>query len=314
MNIDPSEQSEGVHQSVHSGLPLHERGCDMPIIKTFTVDEAVVAPCIYKGFPHETTPVGLVVERTVREELQAFLQQFIDFVGCEKGQFLRMDAFVSDAGLTVIEINVELQDGWGVALNLLRASGHTPVFGDGVRLPSEIIVYSEDYLPEFRLAQGEFKLLGHSIELPCWRERPSIPQKSEFDSKVYLAKFSDLWQGHHVRIPAMYWADKTPWEELPEDVVFKFCHKYGEQAVKARFSVATREQVGRGKFMRQCYADGHAIAQQRVATTSLEDGSRVQAIILASGQVPVTGYLQVESTGRFIINDRTARKGPLVLE
>ncbi len=112
----------------------------------------------------------------------------------------------------------------------------------------------------------------------------------------------------------MYSVENSRWEDVPTDVVFKFREKYGERSREARYSVARRAQVGKGKFMRKCYNEGSAIAQDYLDPLRFEDGSATQAIIMCSRAVPVVGYLQVAPQGIFVINDKTASKGVLVLE
>lgn len=267
---------------------------------------------MYRDYPHRTTEQGLVVEHAVCQELRVFLRQFLDFLGVRNPLFMRIDAYVRDAALTVIEVNVELQDGWGVSLNLLRACGG--VCCQVKHLPSEIIVYNDDYLAEFELAKREASMLGRNLELVSWRDRPGIPAKSAFDDKLYLTRFSRLWQGHFIQIPSMHEIADTSWENLPEDVVFKFREKYGEHARKARYSVKRRRDMGKAKFIRRCYEERSAIAQAYIETLRLQDGSAVQAVIMCHGDVPVTGYLQVASPDVFVINDKSATKGPLLLE
>jgi len=282
----------------------------VPRLQQFLIDESVLAKRIYRDYPHETTGVGLIVEAQVRAELERFLRQFTKFVGTELSLFMRLDVFASRDALTIIEVNVELQDGWGVALNLLRASGHA--FDQVARLPAEIIVYNDDYLPEFELAQREALLFGHQLDLVSWRDRPGIPAKSVYDDKAFLSRFSRFWRGETVRVPAMYSVDDTPWESLPQDVVFKFREKYGNEARKARYSVIHRGDMGKGKFMRLCYNEGTAVAQDYVEPMRWADGSAAQGIIMCSGCVPATGYTQVAPAHTFVINDKSARKGPLV--
>ena len=286
----------------------------MPTIRTFTLDSAELAERIYRDYPHKTTSVGATLTESVQHELKEFLEAYLRFLGSNEHQFLRLDVFLSDDVLNVIEINAELQDGWGVALNLLRASGNTLPMCNGAKFPTEIIAYSEDYLPEFELAQNELARIGKEMQIAWWRDRPGIPSKSLFDDKMYLAQFSREWRGDQVHIPKTYWAENTAWEQLPDDVVFKFRHKYGEQAQRARYSVACRADIGKGKFVRQCYTAGHAVVQERIEPLRLEDGSATQAIIMCSGCHPITGYLQVAPPNVFVINDRTACKGPLVFE
>jgi len=294
----------------------------MPKIQTFRLDENIVADCIYKDFPHQTTPTGLVVERRVKDDLRQFLQRFLDYSGCPQDSFLRVDAFVRENSLEVIEVNVECQEGWGISLNLLRASSNIITFDKGVCLPCEIIAYSENYLPEFLLTQKEFVSLGHRMDIVGWQERPGVPARGEFDNKVYLAEFSRVWNSLHpgwsgeynrgAQVPTMYSVSDTAWDKVPQDVVFKFCNKYGTFSNRAKYSVAARSQIGKGKFVRRCYELREVIAQQRVCPLELERGLVTQAIIMCAGQEPVTGYLQVAPPGTFVINDKSASKGPLV--
>lgn len=286
----------------------------MLTIRTFPLDDSIVARRIYRDYPHQTTTVGCVIAESVQRELTSFLEEFLRFINCDENLYLRLDVFLNSGVLNVIEINIELQDGWGVALNLLRASGNKPKPFSGAVLPREIIAYSEDYIPEFELAQREFAALGHAMQVVGWRERQDVPAKSKYDDKLYLAQFSRLWRGGLVHIPSMYSVGNTVWEDLPHDVVFKFREKYGEASHTARYSVARRTQIGKGKYMRQCYNAGTAIAQEYIEPLRLDDGSATQAIILCAGVTPVTGYLQVAPQGVFVINDKTASKGALVLE
>ncbi len=286
----------------------------MPAIREFALDKAVLAQRIYRDCLHETTSVGAILTESILHELREFLEAYLGFLGSEEHQFLRLDVFLGQQTLNVIEVNAELQDGWGVALNLLRASGNALPACNGGKFPTEIIAYSEDYVPEFELAKSELAFIGKEMQIAWWHDRPGIPLKSPFDDKMYLARFSREWRGDRIRIPATYWAENMAWEQLPDDIVFKFRHKYGEQARRARYSVACRADIGKGKFMRQCYTAGHVVVQERIEPLRLEDGSATQAIIMCSGHDPITGYLQVAPPDIFIINDRTARKGVLVFE
>lgn len=286
----------------------------MLTVRTFPLDDSIVAKRIYRDYPHQTTTVGCVIAEPARRELASFLEEFLRFINCGENLYLRLDVFLNGGVLNVIEINVELQDGWGVALNLLRASGNKPKPFNGAVLPPEIIAYSEDYIPEFELAQREFATIGHTMQIVGWRERQGVPSKSKYDDKLYLADFSRLWRGSLVHVPPMYSVENTVWEDLPYDAVFKFREKYGEASRKARYSVARRVDIGKGKFMRQCYNAGTAIAQEYIEPLRLDDGSATQAIILCAGATPMTGYLQVAPQSIFVINDKTASKGALVLE
>jgi hypothetical protein len=245
-------------------------------IRTFTLNTSEIATSIYRDCPHQTTSVGMILTESARHELGEFLEAYLRFLGSNEHLFLRFDIFLGNDALNVIEVNAELQDGWGVALNLLRASGNTlPVCNDA-NFPTEIIAYSEDYLSEFKLAQSELARIGKEMKIAWSHDRPGIPSKSPFDDKLCLAQFSREWRGNRVRIPKTYWVENTDWEQLPDDVVFKFRHKYGEPAQRARYSVATRSGIGRGKFMHQSYVAGHVVVQERIEPfrlgTSTDDG------------------------------------------
>ncbi len=286
----------------------------MPSIREFPLDTAALGTHMYREEPHRTTSTGVCIPEDMRTELQVFLSQFLRFIGCTETLFMRVDAFLTAQSLSIIEINVELQDGWGIALNLLRASGNHLHENKQAAWPTEIIAYNDDYLPEFELARNEFARLGHTLSIASWEERPNVPLKSPFDDKLHLAQFSRTWKGTRVHVPKTDWVERTAWDALPEDVVFKFRHKYGEQALRAHYSVIQRSRIGKGKFLREMYNAGHVVVQERMEPCRLADGSVTQAIILCADDEPITGYLQVAPAGVFVINDRTAAKGPLVFE
>ncbi len=278
----------------------------------FDMDQSIVAPVTYRDYPHLTTPIGVEIGPKIREELRQLLAGFLKFhKRDEKGTFIRVDAFLSEDGLNIIEFNVELADGWGVALNLARSCGKPVELPVGVELPRRYVAYKSDYLPEYRLAISEFGKLGQnsmSIKEDFWTSE----EKDPLDSKLCLEQFARTWNGDTVRIPKLYSVETTLWESLPENVVFKFTEKYGPEALRARYSVAPREKIGKGKHVRQSYNASRAVAQERIVPHTLHDGSVTQAIIMCSGSIPITGYLQVAPQGEFIINDRTGRKGPLL--
>ena len=281
-------------------------------IRRFDMDHFIVAPVTYRDYPHQTTSIGVEIGEKVREELSQLLAGFLKFHGREeKGTFIRVDAFLSDVGLKLIELNVELADGWGVSLNLARACGKLVKLPTGTELPQRYVAYKDDYLPEYGLAISEFGMLGHdsmSIEEAFWVSE----RKDLLDSKLCLEQFARTWKGEIVQVPRLYSVETTPWDSLPEDVVFKFTEKYGPEALRARYGVALRKKIGKGKHVRRSYNDSRAVAQERIVPYALLDGSVTQAIIMCSGSTPITGYLQVAPSGEFIINDRTGIKGPLI--
>jgi hypothetical protein len=289
----------------------------MTQVTEFQLNENVLAKSIYKSYPHKTTQTGLLLKDEVRQELKAFLKHFLQCSGYqEEGLYFRIDAFIGEERLYIIEVNVELQDGWGVALNLIRASGNV-LSPNGAVLPKAFTDYGNGYKAEFELACSELALLGVAAAVTSKQYylapgQEVRPPKHEMDSKMYLARFASRWDSESVIIPRMYCAETTPWDEIPEDVIFKFCHKYGAEALKARYSVIERSNVGKAKFVRKCYNKGTLVAQERVSPLMLDDGSVTQAVIMCAGTEPVTGYLQVSPAGTIVINDKTAKAGPLL--
>lgn len=110
----------------------------------------------------------------------------------------------------------------------------------------------------------------------------------------------------------MYSQEICPWEKVPQDVYLKFREKFDPEAVKSRFSVKPRSELGRAKRMRELYTEGRAIAQERLTPYRLPDGRGVQGVVMYAGSTPVTGYIQIASQERNIINDKGTSKGPLV--
>lgn len=97
----------------------------MPVIEPLPLCSTVTAHSIYGDEPHHTEPLGLMVAPLIRAELARFMREFIAFTGISGGNYFRLDLYFDACHIHVIEVNVESADGWGVALNLLRATGRT---------------------------------------------------------------------------------------------------------------------------------------------------------------------------------------------
>lgn len=300
------------------------------MLKTFTLDSGVVAPCIYRGQPHKTTQQGVMLSWDYREELQRLLTEFLSFAQAPaSGVYLRLDCFLqADGTLAVIEINSSFVDGWGTAFNLVRASGHRLPFPDELKFPQVWSLREQVYLPELELAVSELPLHGGpqarflepdealaTGEEVYWYGRfdnfGSFPlvrpaDGIRLDNKMLLARFSNHWRGRLVTIPHFYGVAETPWEQIPADVVFKL----GNKTQDPRNSVKFRDEIGHGKFFRRAYNAGEAIAQARIEPITVE-GAVTQVIIMAVGSTPITGYLQIAYPPRRIINDNSFH-GPLV--
>ncbi len=304
-------------------------------LNRFPLKSELVAPNIYGRYLHRTTDLGVLVPEEHRSELRRFLHEFLRFSGYpEKGVYLRVDAFMNQGQLQIIEINAHFVDGWGIALNLARAAGR-PVELNGASFPEIWTTSNEIYRPELELACQELTLQGYRCRTMPYDEvlqrtdtevywygrfnryrdyplvRPTFGQ--DLDNKYNLARFSWQWESALVEIPLYYSQEVTDWDELPRNVVFKFCDKAGPEVARARSSVLYRDQIGKGKFVRQCYRAETAVAQEVIRPTRLDDGSLTQLIVMAAGSEPLTGYLQVVPAGTRIINDNSTH-GPLIFD
>lgn len=284
-------------------------------LSEFLLNPNVLASEIYAGAQHITTPAGLAIPEYVRTKLGEFLAQFIVHaqIPLDLHPFLRIDAFFDEHALHIIEINVETREGWGIALNLLHAAGHLLDQNLALLLPREFITFpSSKYIPEYELAAREAQRYGVEIRHRPYTQKEVGMGTYPYSNKLYLADFSRVWNGTCVHIPPIFHHPHVIWENIPEAVVFKFCNKLSPECQAAGYSVATRAQINRGKHMRRCYTNRNAIAQALIPPALTAGNQVCQAIIMCAGATPVTGYLQVAPAGTFIINDKTAAKGPLI--
>lgn len=278
----------------------------MPYLQKTLLDRAIVAPSIYGDFPHLVTDLSLVIEGEVKTELGRFIREYAAFLGAED-KYFRIDLYFDGDRVYVIEVNVEVADGWGVALNLLRAAGRE--LCERTTLPSVFSTFPDDpRVTEFKLAVNEFAILGATSSIEVLPVRTFDP----LDNKLHLARFSDVWIGERLRIPRLYWNGNAAWEDVPQDVYLKFADKFCAEAIRSRYSAKPRSELGKAKQMKQLFAEGNAIAQERVNPSLTACGKQVQAVAMCSGSQVVTGYIQVAPAERSVINDKGTEKGALI--
>jgi hypothetical protein len=279
----------------------------VPYLETHSLDRTIVAPSIYGSEPHAVTDTTLIIEQALREELQDFLGSYTRFLGVEhEPKWFRVDLYFDAVQVHIIEVNVEVADGWGVALNLMRAADN-PLVGS-FSFPSEFLSFAGDLRQtEFLLALSEWKRIGHRAGIRELETRVVDP----LDNKRHLARFSKAWRGERVRVPRLYDVGCTPWEDVPTDVYLKFADKFSPEAAQSRYSVKPRSELGRARQMRELYGQGLAIAQDRAVPHRLSDNRQVQAVVMCAGSRTVAGYIQVAPSGRQVINDKGTEKGAL---
>jgi hypothetical protein len=278
----------------------------MPYFQETMLDRAIVAPSIYGDFPHLVTNLSLIVEDDIKVELGQFMREYAAFLDAQD-KYFRIDLYFDADHVYVIEVNVEVADGWGVALNLQRAAGCKPC--ERATFPNVFPTFPGDPREtEFRLAVNEFAFLGVDSSVQLLSERIFDP----LDNKLHLARFADRWVGERVKVPRLYWNGNAAWEDVPQDVYLKFADKFSPEAIRSRYSAKPRSELGKAKQMKQLFAEGSAIAQERVITALTPCGKQVQAVVMCAGSQVVTGYIQVASAGRSVINDKGTLKGPLI--
>ncbi len=278
----------------------------MPYLENALVDRTIVAQSIYGDYPHLVADISLCIENDIKNELGRFVQEYSAFLNAQE-KYFRIDLYFDGNYVYVIEVNVEVADGWGVALNLLRAVGSTP--RECRALPKVFPTFSGDPREtEFRLAIDEFARLGVNSVVEVLPGRTFDP----LDNKLHLARFTHAWVGQRVLIPRVYWKESTIWDDVPHDVYLKFADKFCLEAIKSRYSAKPRVELGKAKQMKLLYGEGRVIAQDRIDSMRTTCGKQVQAVVMCTASEVVTGYIQIAPQGRTVINDKGTEKGALI--
>lgn len=293
----------------------------------FDINQSIVAPVIYGFRKHETTNRGVELSQEVNMELKRFLSEFNTSVGIKHVPYYRIDAYFDETALWVLEINASFVDGWGTALNLARASG-VVIKREHLTFPEQFATTEEVYRPELDLFAQELEKLGLPGKTVCdWPLNEKVSKTTyvygrvgtenemlilpydglRLDNKLNLCRFSLGWKGATVRIPKHYINPFNPWDEVPKEVVLKFCDKNSSECKRARQSVLFGKPSGKAPFIRRCYR-AETLLGQEVIRPTIQNGRNCQLIILAVGNEPITGYVQYgwERT----INDNSIH-GPL---
>lgn len=304
---------------------------------TFDVDRTIVAPVVYSRLPHRVMETGVQLPHDVVDTLSGFLSRYEQFLLWSDPArdplnplYFRVDAYIHDDALWILEVNTAFVDGWGVALNLSRASG-IKIPADHLDFPLDFATEDDAYLPELQLAVSEISLLRRmERQIVPFKKRGPYARSTyvyghsggknradirpyngiELDDKRHLATFSASWKETRVRIPPMYVNPNTTWENLPANVVLKFNDKSSPAAKTIRESALFGKPAGRAKFWRKSYQEGKVLAQELVEPAK-HWGLNSQLVILAIGQTPVAGYVQFSE--KRIINDNSIH-GPLLFE
>ena len=302
-------------------------------IVEFPFDQTQFPVSLYGNKPYHVGNTGLKMPRQIKNEVECLIQEFVAACGFgKKGVYLRLDLFINPnfEQVHLLEVNSRLVDGWGAAFSLAQAGGQKieeistnarhATFPSFWHLPFSNRVYRNDF--DFTLR--ELNHLGVSTtELIALDSKSSNdwiyyygwdrPEKNglqiapsfgyEIENKVHLAQFSRVWQGERVNIPLGYSVYNAAWDEIPRDqVIFKFCEKHGEDSEQARTSVLYPNQVGKGRFVKQCYARGTIVAQDLIAPLEVSD-KICQLILLTNSASVIAGYVLWAPHGTRIITD-----------
>lgn len=328
IKLAPSLIGGGFYLPSHDKMAITvlSKGAHMRIIfSEFDVDQSSVAPVIYSTNPHQTTNKGVILPSETAQELKCFLSGFNISVGIEQTPYYRIDAYFDEQSLWILEINASFVDGWGTALNLARASG---IAIDPTKLvfPTRFATKSMVYRPELELLVHELTARGINGHTICeWngsgadpiyvygrvglKNQPHIlPHDGlRLDNKLNLGLFGRTWNGGLVRTPRHYIGRFEQWEDIPREVVLKFCDKGSAECARAHHSVIFNKPSGKAPFLKRCYRAEILLAQDTVRPTK-QDENNCQLIILAIGDEPITGYVQYSWSE--IINDNSTH-GPL---
>lgn len=289
----------------------------------FNMDQSVIAPIIYNTNWHQTTNKGVVLSDKIIQELKRFLLAFNVSVEVEQTPYYRIDAYFDTDALWILEINASFVDGWGTALNLARASDIV-VDPRALVFPRRFATKSLVYLPELQLFLNELSVLGiNDCKLCDWNGKDlmyvygRVGQKDQLnilpydglrlDNKLNLGLFSRIWSSDLVKIPQHHISRFDDWENVPVEVVIKFCDKSSAECERARQSVIFNKPSGKAPFIRRCYNAETLLAQNLVKPAKVS-GRNCQLVILAIGNEPITGYVQYSRSE--IINDDSIH-GPL---
>lgn len=310
-----------------------------------SLNERLLPSSIYGDAPYRHVPLAVYVSRTMQEGITQLLRALLQKTGLsEEGTYFRVDAYLdadpSLQTLWVLEVTAQYVDGWGIALNLLRASSEPPP--PSLDFPSTWVLDNPLYRPEVELDVREIAFATAGEVRPRvvtpeemqegddpiywygWKA-PSEPRIRPahgylLEDKIHLHRLSRGYVGEHqvsgtlpsmrsVRIPSMYTYEHCAWNDLPFPIVCKNRRKnvgvYGNVAL-------CRTKTDTGKHARRAYERGEAVAQAYVEPYRHDTSRPTQLEILCIGTKPVTGYLLQGDPETFVLNDRVAH-GPLFL-
>ena len=302
-------------------------------IVEFSFDKAQFPVSLYGNKPYNVGNIGLNIPRCIKEEAERLVQEFLTACQFEAERiYLRLDFFVDPnlKEIYLLEVNSRLVDGWGAAFSLARVAGqgieeisahaYRAKFPHLWHLPFSNRVYQSDFdfalheLNQLGVSVSELETLGGQssgewVYYYGWdrpdkkglRIAPSLGY--EIENKVHLARFSREWRGRLVKIPLGYSVYGSVWEDIPREwVIFKFCEKHGKDSERAGKSVLYPDEVGKGRFVKQCYARGTIVAQDLITPLKVND-KICQLILLTNHAEVIAGYVLWAPRGTRIITD-----------
>lgn len=299
--------------------------------------------CGYCPVQYRVEACGGLINRWQQDELERFVNEFLTFTRCETiNVYFRLDCYLVESELVVLEINSVSADGWGPAFHLARLATGRPRIRKDLYLPEFWTTYDPRFQPAIDLVCEELRTAGRMAtplswdaalgtadkvfaylqQAPAHRPDHFIPGKigELLEDKIHLARFSRHWHGDRVFIPTTYWCETSLLQTLKHRMgrlVFKPTRKVGDRNVDSvwfgRSSQQPREVVDALAYLR-----GEIIVQERVLPEEI-NGCPVQVILLFGPHrtqdrlLLAGGYLQIGSPGSITVNDMAAH-GPIVLD
>lgn len=301
-------------------------------LQTFSQDPSLLEKEIYQWRDRLITNIWISLSPIARRELDEFIWQYLDSSGFprDKEPFLRIDAYINPDGssIQILDINASFVDGWWNALNMTRSIGGYVNRALLETFPRRLMLWEEQYRPEFELTKREFSQLGiktkevTSIDSrtttyvygnpPIWmQEENNYPFDAlRMDNKKLLARFSERWKWNTVRIPKLYTPESTAWRDIPYDGVLKLASKQDitENPDVRRVQIWVKRN---SLQLRRLWDAGKIVVQEPVQTMkNPETGDNTQATILTTRQ-SVVWYTQFSP--KSIINDDSTQ-WPLILQ
>lgn len=295
----------------------------------------------YEPVRYQVMPLCAKITADETKELEKLVNMFVCFskIRSFKGVYLRLDCYISNQMIYVLEINSTSTDGWGQGWHLSRISGlednHQEVF-----FPQFWTTYDPRFQPAINLVISESHFLGYKFQSLEWNSASNInelvyaylqncshiypdnfvPSYYFLEDKLQFARFAQKWNGINVKIPQHFWFESDKFASLKRlmgKVVLKQRTKDDSSNLKSVIFTSKNDYPGDIIDTLE-YLNGN-ILMQEIVETKTYDRHPIQLICLFAPSTNFDylklagGYIQIADPKSRIINDISAH-GPLLIE